>query len=98
LRKFANDINRNIKAKKLGVHSSQIEYMILVVTKLEIPNFNNGGSPHYDSSEDYSYDENNDRESERWKTMENRYDSKCVVPIFALGKTFRCSRKFKRPL
>jgi hypothetical protein len=61
LRKFANDINRNIKAKKLGVHSSQIKDMILVVTELEIPNFNNGGSPHYDSSEDYSYDENSDR-------------------------------------
>jgi hypothetical protein len=36
-------------------------------------------------------------ELERWKTM-NRYDSKCEVPIFALGKAFRCSRKFKRPL
>lgn len=35
--------------------------MILVVTDLEIPNFNNVGSPHYDSSEDYLYDENNDR-------------------------------------
>lgn len=74
LRKIAHDIKRNIKSKKSGVHSSEIKDLIIGLTKPEQPNFDGGGSPHYDSNEDYSYDENNDGKSERWRTMQIRYD------------------------
>jgi hypothetical protein len=56
------------------------------------------GSPYVDSSEEYSYDENSDGETERWKSLENRFDSKAEVPIFSLGMTFRDSRQFKKAL
>jgi hypothetical protein len=62
------------------------------LTEPEQPNFDDGGTPHYDSSEDYSYDENNVGESERWRTMENRFNNKSGLVIFALGMDFGCSR------
>jgi hypothetical protein len=34
------------------------------------------------NSDDYSYDENSDGESVRWKGMENRYDNKTPIPVF----------------
>jgi hypothetical protein len=54
------------------------------------------GSPYLDSSEEYSYEENSDGESERWKSLENRFDSKAEVPVFCIGMAFRDSRQFKK--
>ncbi|WVZ64352.1 LOW QUALITY PROTEIN: hypothetical protein U9M48_013885 [Paspalum notatum var. saurae] len=64
----------------------------------ETPNFEDPGSPYYDSSEDYSYEEDSDGEIQRWKSLENRYDSKATVPLFSLGMVFRDSRQFKKAL
>jgi hypothetical protein len=55
------------------------------------------GSPCLDSNEEYySYEENSDGETERWKSLENRFDSKAEVPVFSIGMAFRCSRQFKK--
>jgi hypothetical protein len=48
--------------------------------------------------DEYSYEENSDGETERWKSLENRYDSKAPIPVFSLGMCFRDSRKFKKAL
>jgi hypothetical protein len=48
------------------------------------------------SSDDYSYEEDSEGESVRWRSTENKYDSKAQVPIFALGMAFRSSRQFKK--
>jgi len=50
------------------------------------------------SSDDYSYDEDSEGEAVRWKSTENRFDSKAHVPVFSLGMAFRSSRHFKRTL
>jgi len=64
----------------------------------EVPNLDDPGSPALDSSEEFSYEENNDGETERWKSLENRFDSKAEVPVFSLGMAFRDSRQFKKAL
>jgi len=101
LRKFAKEIRRNIKAKKVGLHGSQlgeITEKALVMVEEEPINFEDPGSPYCDSSEEYSYEENSEGETDRWKSQENRYDNKAPVPVFALGMAFRCSRQFKKAL
>lgn len=98
LRKFAKEIKKNIKAKKIGIHGSQIGDKNQEDLVPEFPNLDEAGSPYYDSSEDYSYGENSDRETEMWKSLENRYDSKAAVPLFTLGMAFRDSRQFKKAL
>ena len=70
LRRFAKEIKRNIKAKKFGLHGSQlreIKEKALVVA--EVPNLENLGSPICDSSDEYSYEENSEGEIERWKSQ-----------------------------
>ena len=57
-----------------------------------------GGSDYLNSSDDYSYGEDSDGETVRWKSTENKYDSKTHVPVFALGMAFRSSRQFKKAL
>ena len=54
-----------------------------------MPNLAEPGNPYMDSSEEYSYGENSDGETERWKSLENRYDSKAPIPVFFLGMAFR---------
>ena len=95
-KKFAKEIKRNIKAKKLGVHGSQLGEIRLEDVVAEVPNLDDPGSPCYDSSDAYSYEEDSDGETQRWKSIENRYDSKAAVPIFTLGMAFRSSRQFKK--
>jgi hypothetical protein len=102
LRKFAKEIRRNIKAKKVGQHGSQLgeitEKALVVVEEEEPINLEDLGSTYCDSSDEYSYEENSEGETDRWKSQENRYDSNAPVPVFALGMTFRCSRQFKKAL
>ncbi|CAO2036270.1 unnamed protein product [Urochloa humidicola] len=101
LRKFAKEIRRNIKAKKVGLHGSQLGEITenaLVLVEEEPINLEDSDSPYCDSSDEYSYEENSEGETERWKSQENRYDSKAPVPVFALGMAFRCSRQFKKAL
>ncbi|XP_066365323.1 uncharacterized protein [Miscanthus floridulus] len=102
LRKFAKEIRRNIKAKKVGLLGSQIgeitEKVLVMVEEEEPINFKDPGSPYCDSSEEYSYEENSEGETDRWKSQENRYDNKAPVPVFALGMAFRCCRQFKKAL
>jgi len=102
LRKFAKEIRRNIKAKKVGLYFSQLgeitEKALVVVEEEEPINLEDPGSPYCDSSEEYSYEENSEGETDRWKSQENRYDNKAPVPVFALGMAFRCSRQFKKAL
>ena len=62
----------------------------------EVPNLDDPGSPCYDSRDAYSYEEDSDGETQRWKSIENRYDSKAAIPIFTLGMAFRSSRQFKK--
>jgi hypothetical protein len=101
-RKFAKEIRRNIKAKKVGLHFSQLpeitENTLVVVQEEQPINLEDPGSPYCASSDEYSYEENSEGETDRWKSQENRYDSKAPVPVFALGMAFRCSRQFKKAL
>jgi hypothetical protein len=98
MRQFAKEVKRNMKAKKLGCHGSQLnrfaEGLFAEGCNLDVDE----AEPFADSSDDYSYGENSDGESERWKSLENRYDSKAAVPFFTLGTAFRCSKQFKKAL
>ncbi|CAD6248408.1 unnamed protein product [Miscanthus lutarioriparius] len=98
LRNYARQIKRNIRAKKLGIHASEIVDIRAEDLVDEVPNLDEPGSPFLDSSDEYSYEENSDGETERWKTLENRFDSKAELPAFSLGMAFRCSRQFKKAL
>jgi hypothetical protein len=69
-----------------------------MVEEEEPINFEDPGNPYCDSSDENSYEENSEGETDRWKSQENRYDSKAPVPVFALGMAFRCSRQFKKAL
>lgn len=97
-RKYANEVKRNIRAKKLGLQSGGIGHINPAELVDEVPNLDDPGSPYHDSSEEYSYEENSEGESKRWLSQENRYDSKAPVPMFSLGMAFRCSRQFKKAL
>jgi hypothetical protein len=98
LRNYARLVKRNIIAKKLGIHGNQVGNITAEDLFDEVPNLDDPGSPYVDSSEEYSYDENSDGEIERWKSLENRFDSKAEVPIFSLGMAFRDNRQFKKAL
>ncbi|KAF8687404.1 hypothetical protein HU200_043094 [Digitaria exilis] len=98
MRKFAKEIKMNIKAKKIGVHGSQVGKITPEALFAEGCNLEDEGEHYIDSSEDYSYEDNSEGETERWKSMENRYDSKAAVPVFSLGMAFRSSRHFKKAL
>jgi hypothetical protein len=98
LREYAREIRRKNKAKKLGIHGSQILGVRVEDLVDEVPNLEEPNSPYLDSSDDYSYEENSDGETERWKSVENRYDSKTEIPFFSLGMAFRDSRQFKKAL
>ncbi|KAJ1259128.1 hypothetical protein BS78_10G129900 [Paspalum vaginatum] len=65
MRKFAKEVKRNIKAKKLGVHSSQITDIRVEDLVTEVPNLDDPGNPYMDSSDDYSYEEGSDGEAQR---------------------------------
>jgi len=97
LRNYAAQIRRNIRAKKLGNHGQVGDIRVEDLVD-EVPNLDEPGSPCLDSSEDYSYEENSDEETIRWKSCENRHDSKAEVPVFSLGMAFRDSRQFKKAL
>jgi len=85
LRQFAKQIRMEIRGEKidLGAEHEDLE---------------DGGSDYLNSSDDYSYGEDSDGETVRWKSTENKYDSKTHVPVFALGMAFRSSRQFKKAL
>jgi hypothetical protein len=98
MRKFAYEVKRKNKAKKVGIHGSQVGQVRIEDFVEEAPNLDDPGSPYMDSSDEYSYAENSDGETERWKSLENRYDKKASVPIFSLGMCFKDSRQFKKAL
>jgi hypothetical protein len=89
MRKFAYELKRRNRAKKLGIHGSLVNPIAAEDLVDEVPNLAEPGSPYMDSSEEYSYGENSDGETERWKSLENRYDSKAPIPVFFLGMAFR---------
>ncbi|WVZ64915.1 hypothetical protein U9M48_014362, partial [Paspalum notatum var. saurae] len=74
LRKFAKEVKRGRKAKKLGLHASEIKEK--AVDELD----------------------DSDGETERWKSLENRFDKKAAVPIFSLGMAFRGNSQFNKAL
>jgi hypothetical protein len=93
------EIKRNIKAKKFGLHDSQLrEIKEKALVVVEVPNLENPGSPICDSSDEYSYEENSEGETKRWKSQQNRYASKAPIHVFALGMAFRCSSQYKKAL
>lgn len=55
-------------------------------------------TPNMDSTEEYSYDEDEHGNSVRMKSRFPRFDSKAAVPIFSLGMTFWGRIQFKRAL
>jgi hypothetical protein len=71
LRQFANQVKKDIKCKKVGGAFVP-----------EQDNLEDDDSPYYNSSDDYSYEEGSDGETVRWKSTENRYDSKAHVLFF----------------
>jgi hypothetical protein len=98
LRNYARQIKKNIRATKLGIPTSPIGDIRAEDLVHEVPNLDEPGSPYLDSSEEYSYGENSDGETERWKSLENRFDSKADLPVFSLGMAFIDSRQFKQAL
>jgi len=98
MRKFAYELKRRNRAKKLGIHGSLVNPIAAEDLVDEVPNLAEPGSPYMDSSEEYSYGENSDGETERWKSLENRYDSKAPIPVFSLGMAFRDKKQFKKAL
>jgi hypothetical protein len=94
-KKFAKDIKRGIRANKLGVKARQIKGTSL---DAEVDELQDVDSPHYDSSDDYSYEENSDGETQRWKSVEKKFDSGAPVLVFSLGMAFISSRQFKKAL
>lgn len=98
MRKFAYVLKRRNKAKKLGIHSSQVNPITTEDLVDEVLNLAEPSSPYMDSSEEYSYGKNCDGETERWKILENRYDSKTPIPVFSLGMAFRDKKQFKKTL
>lgn len=98
MRKFAKEIKMNIKAKKIGVHGSQLGKITPESLFAEGCNIEDEEEQYIDSSDNYSYEDNSEGETKRWKSMENRYDSKAAVPVFSLGMAFRSSRQFKKAL
>jgi hypothetical protein len=97
LRQFAKQIKMDIRAKKLG-ENKKLAMIIAGGFEDEQENLEDDDSPYLNSSDDYSYEEDSDGESFKWKSTENRYDSKAHVPVFALGMAFRSSRQFKKAL
>ena len=89
MKKFAYELKRRNKAKKLGIHGSLVNPIVAKDLVDEVPNLAEPGSPYMDLSEEYSYGENSDGEIEKWKSLENRYDSKASIPVFSLGMAFR---------
>ena len=85
LRQFAKQIRMEIRGGKvdLGAEHEDLE---------------DCDSDYLNSSDDYSFGEDSDGETVRWKSTENKYDSKTHVPVFALGMAFRSSRQFKKAL
>jgi hypothetical protein len=55
-------------------------------------------SPYYDSSDDYSYEEDSEGETQRWKSVENKFDSIAPMHVFSLGMAFISSRQLKKAL
>ena len=98
LRKFAKEIKRNIRARKLGVHSSQAVEILDDALVPENINLEDDGSLYYNSSDDYSYEENSEGETIRWKSTNNRFHKNASVHVFSLGMAFRSSRQFKKAL
>jgi hypothetical protein len=98
MRNYAFEIKKKIKAKKLGIHSAELNEFRIEDLVDEVPNLDEPDSPYMNSSDEYSYEENSDGETVRWKSLENRYDSKASVPVFSLGMCFRDSRQFKKAL
>jgi hypothetical protein len=96
MRKFAKEVKSNIKIKKLGIHGSRLGTITLEALFVEGCNLEDEAELYADSSDDHSYEDNNEGETERWKSQQNKYDSKAAVPIFTLGMAFRCSRQFKK--
>lgn len=86
----------NIKARKLRVQTSQLGKINAESLFDEACNLDDEVKLVFYSSDDYSYEENNEGETGRWKSLENRYDSKLEIPVFSLGMAFRCSRQFKK--
>ena len=62
----------------------------------EIPNLETQEVQYVISSDEYSYEENSEGETERWKSQYKRYDSKAPIHVFALGMA--CSKQFKKAL
>jgi len=56
LRQFAKEVKRNIKARKIGVHGSQLSKICPENLFDEGCNLEDEAEPCFDSSEDYSYD------------------------------------------
>lgn len=54
LRKYAKEIKKNNRAKKLGMHGSQPMEIRAEDLVDEVPNLDDPGSPYLDSSDDYS--------------------------------------------
>jgi hypothetical protein len=94
-KKFAKDIKRDIRANKLGVKARQIKG---TSADAKVDDLQDVGSPYYDSSDDYSYEEDSEGETQRWKSVENKFDSSAPVPVFSLGMAFISSRQFKKAL
>lgn len=96
LRKFACEIKRKNKANKLGIYGSQVSQIRVEDLVDEVSNLDEPGSPYLDSSDDYSYEENSEGETERWKRLENRYDSKASIPVSLLACASEIADNSKR--
>jgi hypothetical protein len=78
------------------IHGSYLGAITPKALFVEGCNLEDEAELYADSSDEYSYEDNSEGETGRWKSQQNKYDSKAAVPIFTLGMAFRCSRRLKK--
>ena len=95
LRKHAKEVLRKLRHKlPLDEEKEVKESRTQIIPVDEMDEGND--TPYMDSSEEYSYDEDEHGNSVRMKSRFPRFDSKAAIPIFSLGMTFRGRGQFKR--
>lgn len=63
MRKFAEEVKSNIKAKKLGIHGSRLGTITPEAFFAEGCNLEDEAEPYADSSDEYSYEDNSEGET-----------------------------------
>lgn len=101
----AKEFRNNAMNQRKNPASSTTPSAPITLTKLKVCETDDGDINHdipdppmMDSSDEASYDEEEDGEGLRRQSRFARFDSKAEIPIFSLGMTFRGRKEFKEAL